>query len=117
MSRSELLDKRPRLDGGDNPLVTSLRDALLSVDVLAGDPRHDEGEATALPDLWAGVGQAWRDYWGGRFVGLAEALPGLIAEARITERSGGAAAARTLAHAYQVAAAYLSISAAKTVPR
>jgi hypothetical protein len=108
VSRSELLDKRPRLDGGDNPLVTRLRDALLSVDVLAGiDPRHDDGEATALPDLWAGIDQAWRDYWGGRFVGLAEALPGLIAEARITERAGDPAAARTLAQVYQVAASLL----------
>jgi transcriptional regulator with XRE-family HTH domain len=108
VSRSELLDKRPRLDRGDSPLVLGLRDALLNVDVLAGiDPRDDAGEPTPLADLRSQVDRAWVDYWNGQFVNLAQALPGLIAEARVTERALGADAASPLARAYHVAACLL----------
>jgi transcriptional regulator with XRE-family HTH domain len=108
VSRSELLDRRPRLAGGDGHLVLGLRDALHSVDVLPGvDLRDDDGAPTSLGDLLAQVERAWRDYWNGQFVSVAQGLPGLIAEARITERAIGAHAAGPLAQAYQVAACLL----------
>jgi len=109
---SELTDRRPRLNGGGGDgLVLGLRDALLSTDLLTGavpglDPA-DDGEPTPLPLLDAAVDRAWGDYWAGRFVELARALPGLIGEARVTHRAHGAAAVRPLAQAYQLAAALL----------
>src|SRR5438874_12110900 len=85
---SELADKRPRLDGGGDRLVLGLRDALLSPDLLVGiDPSDDTGEPTPLPLLEAAVERAWADYWSGRFMDLARAVPGLIGEARLAKRS------------------------------
>jgi len=106
--RSEMLDKRPRLDGTDTRLVLGLRDALLSLDVLTGfDPQHDNGEATPLDQLWSQVRRGWRDYWNGQFVGLAQTLPGLIAEARVASLGVGPPASGPLCQSYQLAACLL----------
>jgi transcriptional regulator with XRE-family HTH domain len=104
---SQLMDKRPRLDGGGDRLVLGLRDALLSPALLPGIDPDDSGEATPLPALETAVRRAWADYWGGRFVELARIVPRLVAEARLTERAVGVPAAGVLARSYQVAACLL----------
>jgi len=108
VSRSELLDRRSRLDGGTSSLVLGLRDVLLSVDVLTGiDPRDDTGEPTPLDDLRVQVDHLWDEYWNGQFVSLAKALPALIGETRITQRALGEPGAKPLAEAYQLAGCLL----------
>src|SRR3954447_19922000 len=108
VSRSELLDRRSRLDGGTSSLVLGLRDVLLSVDVLTGiDPRDDTGEPTPLDDLRVQVDHLWDEYWNGQFVSLAKALPALIGETRITQRALGEPGANPLAEAYQLAGCLL----------
>ncbi len=105
---SQLMDKRPRLDGGNDRLVLGLRDALLSPDLLPGfDPADDGGEPTPLTALRGAVSRAWGDYWAGRFIDLARTLPGLIAEARVTRRTNGPPATGPLAQAYQITACLL----------
>jgi transcriptional regulator with XRE-family HTH domain len=106
--RSQLLDKRPRLNGPGSRLVLGLRDVLLSPDVLVGiDMAHDDGAPTDVDELWRQVAVGWSAYWEGRFAELAELLPPLIDEARITERTLGAAVSGPLAQAYQLAACLL----------
>lgn len=102
--RSELLDKRPRLDGGGT-LVLGVRDALITPDLLV---EHDDGEAPTDPAvLWTHVECGWRDYWGGDFVALAQSLPGLIGEARVAQRALGVPAVGPLAQSYQLAGCLL----------
>jgi len=73
---SELLDKRPRLEGGMDSSVLAIRDALLSPAELPGVDPPDSGEPTPLPDIQRAVGVGWRNYWAGRFGALAASLPG-----------------------------------------
>jgi transcriptional regulator with XRE-family HTH domain len=102
---SDLLGKRERIERGDDGGILAVRNAILSVADLAGiDPGADDGEPTPLAILDGTVRRGWGLYWQGRFGDLANLLPGLIAEARITERGGGGAAAGPLAQAYQLAA-------------
>ncbi|HEV7935863.1 MAG TPA: helix-turn-helix domain-containing protein [Actinomadura sp.] len=108
---SALVGKRDRIgadrDGGS---VLAVRDALLSPSLLSDMPGPDEGdtgEPTPLPELEAAVSVAWDRYWSGEFGALAAAVPGLIGEARVTQRSLGSAAASALAQAYQLAACLL----------
>ncbi|MFI0417043.1 helix-turn-helix domain-containing protein [Spongiactinospora sp. 9N601] len=105
---SELTGRRERLgsdrDGGS---VLAIRDAVLSPVLLPG--MHgldvaDEDEPTPSPVLDAAVSKAWDQYWRGDFGPLTAALPGLIAEARLSQRSFGAVAAGHLAQAYQLTA-------------
>jgi transcriptional regulator with XRE-family HTH domain len=103
----ELTDKRPRLDQTGDRLVLSLRDALIRPDVLPGIDLDDDSDPTPLPELEASVRQAWRQYWRGGFVDLARGLPGLLAEARLSEHSLGSPAAALLARTYQLAACLL----------
>lgn len=104
---AQLMDKRPRLDGGSDRLVLGLRDTLLTPDVLAGIDPDDAGEPTPLPRLESAVHDAWADYWAGGFVDLARTVPGLVAEARLTHRSLGSPAAGALSQAYQLTACLL----------
>ncbi len=101
---SQMVDRRPRLDGGSDRLVLGLRDAVLSPHLLPGFDADDDGEATPVDQLWKTVHRAWRLYWDGHFVDLARMLPGLLAEARQAQREVGAPAAGPLAQAYQLAA-------------
>jgi hypothetical protein len=48
---SELLDRRPRLEGGMDVSVLAIRDALLSPDYLPGFDSDDSGEPTPLAEL------------------------------------------------------------------
>jgi transcriptional regulator with XRE-family HTH domain len=100
---SQMIGRRPRLDGGTDRLVLGLRDALLSPRLLPGFDASDDA-APPVDQLRQTVDRSWRLYWGGRFVELAHALPGLIAEARMAHRESSAAAAAPLAQAYQLAA-------------
>lgn len=101
---SDLLGKREQLDRHDDGGVLAVRDALLAVRDLPGiDPVHDGGEPTPAGELEAAVRRGWGLYWGGRLGELASMLPGLIGEARLSERSAGPAAAEVLAQAYQLA--------------
>ncbi len=104
---AELTDKRPRLNGGGDRLVLGLRDALLSTDLLVGLDPMDDAQPTPLPLLDAAVERIWAHYWSGRFTDLARALPGLIAEARLTRHSAGTAAVPALAQTYSAAACLL----------
>ena len=101
---SQLVGRRPRLDGGGDRLVLGLRDAVLSPHLLPGFDADDSGEATPVDQLWKTVRRSWRLYWDGRFVELARTLPDLIAEARVAQRELGTVAAAPLAQAYQLAA-------------
>lgn len=61
--RSQLIDKRPRLDGAGTRLVLGLRDVLISPDLLVGvDPRDDDGAPTDILGLQRLVRQGWHDY-------------------------------------------------------
>src|SRR5213593_1096484 len=103
---SQLMDKRPRLNGHDR-LVLGLRDAVLSTDELPGLDLDDAGEPTPLPVLGKTIERAWAGYWGGTFTDLARAVPALVGEARLTHRSLGVGAAQALAQSYQLAACLL----------
>jgi transcriptional regulator with XRE-family HTH domain len=106
---SELVDKRPRLDGhGVGASVLAIRDALLSASQLPG-AGLDAGDAepTPLPQLRAMVSEAARLYWTGEFANLAAVLPSLIGEARLTAQEAGSAATGLLAQAYDLAAALM----------
>lgn len=106
---SELIDKRPRLDGHrDGASVLAIRDALLSPSLLPGiDLDRDHGEPTPLPRLRAAVAEAARLYWAGEFANLAIILPALIGDARLTAQSAGPAASSLLAQAYDLAASLM----------
>lgn len=102
---SDLFGRRERFSGADAEGILDVRNALLAVDDLPGiDLADDDGEPTALADLEATVRRAWGLYWRGDFGELAAMLPGLIGEARITERALGAPATGPLAQAFQLAA-------------
>jgi transcriptional regulator with XRE-family HTH domain len=107
---SELAGKRERLgverDGGS---VLAIRDAILSPSLMPGLPGldDDDGEPTPLPELERAITRAWADYWAGDFGPLVAAVPGLIAEARLAQRSVGARAAAALAQSFQLAACLL----------
>jgi transcriptional regulator with XRE-family HTH domain len=85
---SELTDKRPRLDGAGDRLVLSLRDVLLTPDLLPGMDPADDDEPAPMDELRSLTSSGWRDYWGGRFAELARRAPGLIGEARHAHRAG-----------------------------
>ncbi len=103
---SELVDKRPRLDGHrEGASILAVRDALLSPSFLPGiDLAGDDGEPTPLPQLQQAVTEAARCYWAGEFAHLAAILPPLIGEARLTAQSAGAPANSLLAQTYDLAA-------------
>ncbi|WP_274386206.1 helix-turn-helix domain-containing protein [Streptosporangium sp. KLBMP 9127] len=108
---TELTGKRERLgtdrDGGS---VLAIRNAILSPSLLPGLPgldADDDGEPTPLPELGSAVTEAWRQYWRGEFGPLTAAMPGLIAEARLTHRSIGPGAATPLAQIWQLTAALM----------
>jgi transcriptional regulator with XRE-family HTH domain len=103
---SEMLDRRPRLDrAADAASLLAVRDVLLCPSALPGiDPDEDEGKATPPVELLPAVRDGWTHYWDGRFGRLAQVLPGLIGEARVTARIAGPGAAVHLAQAYQLAA-------------
>lgn len=102
---SDLLGKRERLGRRQDGGVLAVRNVLLAVDDLPGiDPADDGGEPTPLSELNAAIERGWRFYWQGQFGDLAQLLPGLVAEARVTGRSLGASAAKPLAQAYQLCA-------------
>jgi transcriptional regulator with XRE-family HTH domain len=102
---SQMVGRRPRLDGGSDRLVLGLRDAVLSPRLLPVYDGQDIGEAPPpVEQLWATVRRCWRLYWEGHFVELARTLPGLIGEAHAAQREDGTAAAGPLAQAYQLAA-------------
>jgi transcriptional regulator with XRE-family HTH domain len=107
---SRLVDRRPRLDGGDpgTPRVTALRDVLLHPDLLPGlEPAGPEAEPMRPDRIAALVDQAWGGYWAGQFTALTGDLPELIGEARASAREYGAAAARPHAQVHQLAACLL----------
>src|SRR5260370_5987358 len=105
---SELLDKRPRLEGGMDASVLAIRNALLSPAYLPGFDRDDTGEPTPLAELQKTVANAWRHYWSGKFGELAAMLPGLIGEARHARTVDAVAASGVLAQSYQLAACLLT---------
>lgn len=106
---SELVDKRPRLDGArEGASVLAIRDALLSPSLLPGIGLDGgDSEPVSLPELRAAVSQAARLYWAGQFANLAAILPALIGEARLAAQVAGAPACSLLAQAYDLAAALL----------
>jgi transcriptional regulator with XRE-family HTH domain len=108
---TELTGKRERLgtdrDGGS---VLAIRDAILSPSLLPGMPGldlDDPGDPTPQPDLEAALSVAWGQYWKGDFGLLTATVPGLINEARLTQRTIGEAAAGALAQSFQLAACLL----------
>lgn len=105
---SELLDKRPRLDGGVDSSVLAIRDVLLSPDHLPGFDAGDSGEPTPLADLHRAVATGWRQYWTGKFTELAASLPGMIGEARQALDVFGPRASAALAQSYQLTACLLT---------
>lgn len=106
---SELVDKRPRLDGhGAGASILTIRDALLSPSHLSGVGLDaDDAEPAPLPQLRGMVAEASRLYWSGQFANLAAVLPALIGEARLTAQSAGGPASGLLALAYDLAAALM----------
>jgi transcriptional regulator with XRE-family HTH domain len=105
---SELLDNRPRLEGGMDASVLAIRDTLLSPSHLPGFDHDDWGEPTPLAELRQNVAAAWLHYWSGQFAELAAMLPGLIGEARHAGSVDAVSAAGVLAQSYQVAACVLT---------
>jgi transcriptional regulator with XRE-family HTH domain len=102
---SALLDRQERLEKPATAGVLAVRDALLSVADLPGiGAGGDAGEPASPAELEASVRRGWDYYWGGRLADLAVMLPGLIAEARLTRKDAGPAAAGPLAQAYQLSA-------------
>ncbi|WP_250036292.1 helix-turn-helix domain-containing protein [Paractinoplanes maris] len=104
---SELTGKRPRLDGGGDRLVLGLRDALLTPDLLPGMEAAPDQEPAPAPRLRTLLREGWRDYWSGRFGELARRTPGLVAEARQTQRAGVDGGDIVLSQAYQLSACLL----------
>ncbi|TDD93458.1 helix-turn-helix domain-containing protein [Actinomadura rubrisoli] len=56
----------------------------------------------------AAVARGWKMYWDGGLTALTAAVPGLIAEARLAQRSVGSRATVPLSRAYQLAACLLN---------
>jgi transcriptional regulator with XRE-family HTH domain len=105
---SELLDKRPRLEGVMDASVLAIRDVLLSPADLPGFGQDDWGEPTPLAELRQTVAKGWNHYWSGRFGELAAMLPGLIGEARHARAADTQAVCGVLAQSYQLAACLLT---------
>ena len=105
---SELLDRRPRLEGGMDASVLAIRDALLSPAYLPGFDSDDSGAPTPPAELRQAVATGWQHYWSGRFTELAAMLPGLIGEARHARSTDAVAASAVLAQSYQLAACLLT---------
>lgn len=101
---STLVGKRPRVRNGHDVSVLAMRDAILTPDALPGVDADDAGEPTSLAELRTMVEHAWRDYWSGEFGALAERIPALLGEARLTHRAVGADVSGVLAQTYQVVA-------------
>ncbi|HMG62044.1 MAG TPA: helix-turn-helix domain-containing protein [Streptosporangiaceae bacterium] len=102
---SALLGRRERIGRQSPDGILAVRDALLSAaDLCPGIAPDDPGEPMPLPAVGAAVLRGWDCYWRGDLGELAAALPGLIGEARLAGRDGGAAACGPLAQAYQLAA-------------
>src|SRR5260370_9824971 len=100
---SELLGKRPQLDGHrDDASVLAVRDVLLSPSLLPGLEPAD-AEPAPMAELQRAVTAAGRAYWAGKFAELTAVLPPLIGEARATRASIGPTAATPLALAYELA--------------
>jgi len=106
---SELVDSRPRLDGGPaGASVLAVRDALSSPSDLPGiDLDDDHGEPVPVAQLRAMVSEAARLYWAGQFAQLASVLPALISEARLATQTAGAPASGLLAQSYDLAASLM----------
>ncbi|WP_131739365.1 helix-turn-helix domain-containing protein [Actinomadura roseirufa] len=107
----ELTGRRERVGGREGASVLAVRDVILAPSLLPGVgglDAADSGEPTALPDLESAVARGWRMYWEGDLTALTAAVPGLVAEARLTQRSIGARAAVPLSRAYQLAACLLN---------
>jgi transcriptional regulator with XRE-family HTH domain len=102
---SELVGRRPRLDGGDDVRVLALRDALIAPELLA--PTGDPVTAPPLEALRRGVASGWGDYWGGRLSRATAVAPDLVAQGRAAQQEHGADAAPLLAQSYQLVAALL----------
>jgi len=107
VSLSELVGRRPRLDGAGDRVVLGLRDALLTPPPFSGIETVSAGSPTTLAKLWSAVRKGWRAYWTGEFVVLAQLLPGLIADGRATQAELGAPVAGPLAQAYQLTSCLL----------
>ncbi len=104
---SELLGKRPQLDGHrDDASVLAVRDVLLSPSLLPGLEPAD-AEPAPMAELQRAVTAAGRAYWAGKFAELTAVLPPLIGEARATRASIGPTAATPLALAYELAASLM----------
>jgi transcriptional regulator with XRE-family HTH domain len=105
----ELVNKRDHLkkdrDGGS---VLAIRDVLLDPSLLPGIDQADDGVPIPLPEIEQKVTEAWDRYWSGKFGELLAMIPGLIAEARITHASLGAAAVEPLALAYDLASSLMT---------
>jgi len=105
ITTSRLLDNRERLqDAGRNSGIIGLRNVLLTATGLRGLEAPADRAPVPLPELERAVAQGWRLYWQGRLGELAVLLEDLIPAARATERETGAAGARPLAQAFQLAA-------------
>lgn len=105
---SELTGKRDRIGSDrDGGRVLALRNALISPAILPGLDTQDDGELTPPAELQRAVDAAADDYWRGDFGALLARLPGLIAKARLTHASVGAAAVRPLALAYDLGASLM----------
>jgi transcriptional regulator with XRE-family HTH domain len=102
---SALLGRRERLERQAPEGILAVRDALLSTaDLYPGAGPGEAGDPMPVAGLEVAVRRGWDCYWQGRLGELAGMLPGLIGEARLTERQDGAAACRALAQSYQLAA-------------
>lgn len=102
VSIGELSGKRPRLDSSGSRLVLGIRDTLFTPNLLVGVDDDDDGQPTDAAVLWRAVQKGWQHYWAGRFTPLAQALPGMIGEARLAHRIAGTVG--PLVQAYQLAA-------------
>lgn len=106
-------DRQPDFDR-DGGRMSAIRDAILSPDLLAApeglpglDAQHDGGEPSTPEDLHTAMTAGWDTYWAGDFGLLTRIVPGLISEARITERSLGPRVAGSLAQAWDLAACFM----------
>lgn len=99
--------KTAHLDPVPGAAVLTVRDAVISPDLLPGlHPDHD-GEPAQLDDLWRLVERGYGAYFAGEFGVLAAELPALIAECRLLQSADPVAAAGPLSHAWQLAASVL----------
>jgi transcriptional regulator with XRE-family HTH domain len=99
--------KGPQLDPVPGAAVLTVRDAVISPDLLPGLHPDHEREPAEPDDLWRLVQRAYGAYFAGEFGVLAAELPSLIAECRLLHDVDAVAAAAPLAHAWQLAACVL----------